>query len=138
MKAGGVSGAADDDENSYSEQQPSFKIDSSIDDIDPYVAEASRENDEAREALLKEASRDAKAKRRDPKPVQRTTMSVEDMGKYLGISRTSAYAAVRCGDVPARRVGHRWIVSIDDVQRRFGINAESSDPWEPKSPEKPR
>ena len=131
-----MSGATDDFEEASSEQPLMSELDSSIDDIDPYVAEASRENDEAREALLKEASRDAKSKRRDPKPVQRTTMSVEDMGKYLGISRTSAYAAVRRGDVPARRVGHRWIVSIDDVQKRFGIIAGQSDPWEPREPGK--
>ena len=135
MKEGGVGGAADEDQNAYGEQHSPLELDSSIDDIDPYVAEASRENDEAREALLKEVSRDAKAKRRDPKPIQRTTMSVEDMGKYLGISRTSAYAAVRRGDVPARRVGHRWIVSIDDVQKRFGIT-ERSHPWEPRDPKK--
>lgn len=34
------------------------------------------------------------------------TISVEEAGRMLGIGRSSAYAAVRRGDIPALRVGH--------------------------------
>ncbi len=48
-------------------------------------------------AMLKDDSRSA-------------TMSVDDMATVLGISRHSAYDAVRVGALPALRVGRRWLV----------------------------
>ena len=41
---------------------------------------------------------------------QAETMSVEEAGKILGLSRASAYAAVNAGEIPALRIGHRWLV----------------------------
>jgi excisionase family DNA binding protein len=37
-------------------------------------------------------------------------LSVEEAAELLGLSRGSAYAAVRCGEIPAVRVGRRWLV----------------------------
>jgi excisionase family DNA binding protein len=37
-------------------------------------------------------------------------LSVEEAAELLGLSRGSAYQAVRCGDIPAVRVGRRWLV----------------------------
>ena len=38
------------------------------------------------------------------------TYSVEEAGKLLGLSRNSAYEAVRRGHIPAVRVLSRWLV----------------------------
>lgn len=38
------------------------------------------------------------------------TISVEEAAQLLGISRPTAYQAVRTGDLPAIRVGKRWLI----------------------------
>ena len=38
------------------------------------------------------------------------TQSVDDAAKALGIGRNQAYEAVRRGDIPAIRIGKRWLV----------------------------
>jgi excisionase family DNA binding protein len=42
----------------------------------------------------------------------RVTMSVEEVAEVLGIGRASAYAAVKSGQIPALRIGHRLVVPI--------------------------
>jgi excisionase family DNA binding protein len=37
-------------------------------------------------------------------------MSVEEAAELLGLSRGAAYQGVRSGDIPALRVGRRWLV----------------------------
>jgi excisionase family DNA binding protein len=46
--------------------------------------------------------------------------SVEQAGKLLGISRSSAYAGVACGDIPSVRVGHLLIVPRQRFHEKFG------------------
>lgn len=42
---------------------------------------------------------------------ERLVVSVEEAGKMLGISRTTAYECVRRGQIPALRISKkRWIV----------------------------
>ncbi|MCX4093657.1 helix-turn-helix domain-containing protein [Nocardia sp. alder85J] len=36
--------------------------------------------------------------------------SVEEVAELLGLSRGNAYRAVRAGEIPAKRVGRRWLV----------------------------
>jgi excisionase family DNA binding protein len=38
------------------------------------------------------------------------TITVEEAAEALGISRNAAYAAVNAGQIPAIRVGRRWLV----------------------------
>jgi excisionase family DNA binding protein len=38
------------------------------------------------------------------------TMTVEEAAAYLGISRNSAYEAVRRGEIPSKRIGGRIVV----------------------------
>jgi excisionase family DNA binding protein len=41
---------------------------------------------------------------------ERLVLTVEETAELLGLSRGAAYEGVRCGDIPAVRVGRRWLV----------------------------
>lgn len=43
---------------------------------------------------------------------ERTTISVEEAGKYLGIGRAAAYLAVKNGELPSLRLGSRILVPV--------------------------
>ncbi len=45
----------------------------------------------------------------------RVTYTVPEIAALLGISRATAYAMLRAGEIPARRIGSRWIIAC----RRF-------------------
>ena len=47
---------------------------------------------------------------KDTNQVQRMTMTVEEAGKTLGISRATAYALARQGRLPAIRISDRRLV----------------------------
>ena len=47
----------------------------------------------------------------------RATYTVPEVAALLGISRATAYALLRTGDIPARRIGSRWIIAC----RRFDL-----------------
>lgn len=47
---------------------------------------------------------------------ERVTVSVEEAGRLLGISRGSAYEAARRGDIPTLRIGKRLIVPVAALQ----------------------
>lgn len=57
-----------------------------------------------------------------PSASERPTLTVEEAGKLLGLSRGTAYQAVRCGDIPARRIGGRWIVPTAAVRRLLDLD----------------
>jgi excisionase family DNA binding protein len=40
----------------------------------------------------------------------RATYTVEEIAELLGLSRASAYVLLKSGDIPARRLGTRWII----------------------------
>lgn len=42
--------------------------------------------------------------------LQAAAYTVEEVGELLGLSRGNAYRAVRAGEIPAKRVGRRWVV----------------------------
>lgn len=42
--------------------------------------------------------------------VSREGISVEEAARLLGIAKGTAYRAVRAGQLPAIRIGRRWIV----------------------------
>jgi excisionase family DNA binding protein len=52
--------------------------------------------------------------------------SVERAGELLGISRSSAYAAIRSGDIPSVRVGHLLIVPRQRFHEKFGALPEAT------------
>lgn len=43
-------------------------------------------------------------------PQRRRTYTVDHVAKELGLGRNQTYEAVRRGDIPAIRIGHRWLV----------------------------
>lgn len=45
----------------------------------------------------------------------RATYTVPEVAEMLGISRATVYVLLRAGEIPARRVGSRWIIA----RRRF-------------------
>lgn len=45
--------------------------------------------------------------------MEKLTMTVEEAGKVLGISRPTAYKLVQRADFPVVRVGHRLLVSTE-------------------------
>ena len=43
--------------------------------------------------------------------------SVEEAAKLLGIGRSAAYEAARSGELPVIRIGRRWLVSKQALDR---------------------
>jgi len=48
---------------------------------------------------------------------ERRTLSVIEAGRVLGLGKEGAYAAVHRGDIPAIKVGRRWLVPVDGLER---------------------
>lgn len=51
------------------------------------------------------------------------TISVQDAGRILNLSRNAAYEAVRRGDLPAKRFGKRIVVLTAPLRRMLEIEA---------------
>ena len=50
-----------------------------------------------------------------PTPIGRAVYTVAEVAELLSLSLGSTYALIRSGDIPARKLGGRWVVS----RRRF-------------------
>lgn len=50
-----------------------------------------------------------------PREVSRATYTVPEVAELLGLSRATTYVLLRQGEIPARRIGCRWIIA----RRRF-------------------
>jgi excisionase family DNA binding protein len=61
-----------------------------------------------------------------PSPDVQPTVTVEEAGDALGISRASAYEGVRNGEIPFIRVGRRIVVPTAALRRLLGIDEEAS------------
>ena len=48
---------------------------------------------------------------------QKYVLSVEDAGKRLGLSRPSAYQAVKRGELPVIRIGRRILVPVVALEK---------------------
>jgi excisionase family DNA binding protein len=48
---------------------------------------------------------------------RRLTVTVEEAAVLLGVSRSSAYQAVRTGELPARRLGRRLVIPAAALTR---------------------
>jgi hypothetical protein len=51
----------------------------------------------------------------------RTVVSVEDGGRVLGISRSSAYIAARTGQLPTLRIGRKLVVPTARLLQMLGV-----------------
>jgi excisionase family DNA binding protein len=54
------------------------------------------------------------------------TMSVEEAGRVLGVSRRSAYRAVARGEIPSVKVGRRLLVPTQRLFDLLGIPIEGA------------
>ncbi|TFD13853.1 DNA-binding protein [Cryobacterium sp. TMT1-2-2] len=55
---------------------------------------------------------------------ERVTVSVEQAGQVLGLSRGAAYNAARRGDIPTLKIGKRLIVSTAQLLAMLDACAE--------------
>jgi excisionase family DNA binding protein len=60
------------------------------------------------------------------------TITVEEAGKRLGVSRMTAYTAVKRGQIPSIRVGHRLVVPVAKLNAMLG--ADETQPREDDQP----
>ena len=51
--------------------------------------------------------------------------SVEEAAKLLGIGRSAAYEAARSGELPVIRIGRRWLVSKQALDRMLSEAGQS-------------
>jgi excisionase family DNA binding protein len=58
---------------------------------------------------------------------ERLTMTVEEAARLLGISRNSAFRAVRSGELPAIRIGRRLLVPRSHVTALLGVETPPGD-----------
>jgi excisionase family DNA binding protein len=57
-------------------------------------------------------------------PAERMTVTVEEAAQLLGIGRSTAYIAVRTGELPRIRLGRRLLVPRAQIDRMLGLNDE--------------
>lgn len=57
-----------------------------------------------------------------PDPRIQPTMSIEDAGRLLGISRTAAYNAAKSGDIPILPIGGRKLVPTALLRELLGLS----------------
>ena len=60
--------------------------------------------------------------------MERQTVTVEEAAQFLGISRSTAYEAVRRGELPVIRIGRRYVVPRQALERML------SEAWEQRYP----
>jgi excisionase family DNA binding protein len=59
-----------------------------------------------------------------PNPTATPTLTVEDTGRLFGISRASAYEAVRAGTIPSIRLGRRIVVPTAAVLKMLSLETD--------------
>jgi excisionase family DNA binding protein len=59
-----------------------------------------------------------------PTPEEQPTLTVEEAGAYLGLGRSSAYEAVRRGEIPTLRFNRTLRVPTARLRVLLGIDAE--------------
>jgi excisionase family DNA binding protein len=55
---------------------------------------------------------------------KRLTMTVPQAAARLGIGRNQAYEAVRRGEIPALRIGYRWLVPEAALEQMVAVRAK--------------
>jgi excisionase family DNA binding protein len=59
-----------------------------------------------------------------PDPATQPTISVEEAGELLGIGRSTAYDAVRTGEIPSIRFGRKIVVPTAAVRRMLRLDGD--------------
>ena len=63
--------------------------------------------------------------------MDKLTVTVEEAARLLGIGRNSAYEAVRRGEIPAIRIGKRFVVPRVALERMLSDAGGSNGPYRP-------
>lgn len=58
--------------------------------------------------------------------MERATYTIEEVAKMLGVGRSSAYQAVRVGEIPTIRVGRRLLVPKLALEKMLGCLPEAT------------
>jgi excisionase family DNA binding protein len=58
-----------------------------------------------------------------PNPAEQPTMTVEQAGEALGVSRASAYEGVKSGAIPSIKIGRRIVVPTAKVRKMLDLDA---------------
>lgn len=53
-------------------------------------------------------------------PLMRQTLTVEEFATLAGIGRSTAYEAARSGEIPARRIGSRFVIPVAMARQWLG------------------
>ncbi len=61
-----------------------------------------------------------------PEPLTRKTITVDEAAIYLGVSRYSAYQAVREGSIPSIRIGRRILVPLQAFEALLAANISTN------------
>lgn len=56
-------------------------------------------------------------------PAARVALSVDEAAARLGVSEWSVRQAIKRGDIPSRRIGHRVLVPTEAIDNFFTENA---------------
>lgn len=59
--------------------------------------------------------------------MEKATISVAEAAKVLGIGRNLAYQLVRTGEIPAKRLGRRWLVLTQPLQEMLSTRCGGDD-----------
>jgi excisionase family DNA binding protein len=59
-----------------------------------------------------------------PEDLERRVLRIEEAAALLGIAVSSAYRAARRGELPARRIGRRWVVPGTALARWLAATAD--------------
>lgn len=58
---------------------------------------------------------------------QKDTYNIDEVAKRLGIGRNQAYKAARSGEIPALRIGGRWLVPRVALERMLAGAGQQKD-----------
>ena len=64
---------------------------------------------------------------RNPPPRSRLTLTVEEAAQLLGISRASAYEAIRRREIPSLRIGKRILIPRSQLERLIDVDSSTAD-----------
>jgi excisionase family DNA binding protein len=63
--------------------------------------------------------------------MERQTLTVEEAARLLGVGRSTAYLAVRRGDLPVIRIGRRYVVPRLALERLLDGEHTDADNYRP-------
>lgn len=63
-----------------------------------------------------------------PEPREQPTISVAEAGRFLGLSKVSAYEAAHRGELPVIRIGRRLLVPTAALRRLLAIDDAGTPP----------